>query len=295
MPEYLGYVDEYLEYLISIKRLSENSIKAYLSDIKDFVNFVRKKGLTLVQLDENIIFFYLLFLKNKGLSVRSMARRISSLKGFFDFLVKIDKLNKSPAEFIDSPKLPKVLPTVLSIREMEALLLQPDCGDKFGFRDRTILELMYAAGLRVSEVIALTPLNFDSYTGFLRIMGKGSKERIVPIHLEAQKFLEEFISEWRPKFNPKSDRLFLNKFGKPLSRQSVWKMIKFYAKKAGINKVISPHTIRHSFATHLLEGGADLRTVQILLGHSDISATEIYTHVQTNRLLEVHKKYHPRA
>ncbi len=291
----LDLLDEYVEYLVSIKRLSENTVSSYFSDIKDFLSFVNKKGLDVNSLKEDHIFLYLLFLKHKKLSLRSIARKISSLRNFYDFLLKERKVSSNPVEFIDSPKLPKLLPEVLSVEEIDLLLKQPDLSTKIGFRDRTILELMYAAGLRVSEVIVLTPLDFDPQRGFLRVFGKGEKERFVPIHLEAQRFLEEYINVWRPKFKPKCSNLFLNPSGKPLSRQAIWKKIKFYAKKANIKKDITPHTIRHSFATHLLEGGADLRTVQILLGHKDIMATEIYTHIQKKKLFETHKKYHPRA
>jgi integrase/recombinase XerD len=230
-----------------------------------------------------------------GLTSRSLARRLSALRGFFAYLNDEGLIPVNPAEFLDNPKLAKKLPEVLSQKEIAAMLARPDLSDRLGFRDRTILEILYAAGLRVSELVALEPLDFDPQQGLLKIFGKGGKERLAPIHYAAQEFLEAWLVDWRPGFNPKENAIFLNRSGKALSRQGVWKAIKRYALAAGIKRTVSPHTFRHSFATHLLEGGADLRTVQILLGHEDIAATEIYTHVQTGRMIQVHRQFHPRS
>ncbi|MBQ4132179.1 MAG: tyrosine-type recombinase/integrase, partial [Desulfovibrionaceae bacterium] len=206
-----------------------------------------------------------------------------------------DVCSSDLARFFQNPKLPLTLPKALSREEMRALLETPCLTDKLGFRDRTIMELLYAAGLRVSELCSLLPLNFDPQAGLLRIFGKGAKERIVPVHSAAAAFLSAYLKEWRPLFSPKEELVFLNRSGKGLSRQGVWKMVRERALQAGIMKEISPHSFRHSFATHLLEGGADLRSVQLLLGHEDIAATEIYTHVQQSRLAEIHKRFHPRS
>lgn len=201
----------------------------------------------------------------------------------------------NPATLLDGPKLARKLPTVLSRAEVEALLARPNCAERLGFRDRTMLELLYAAGLRVSELVGLVLSDVDAQAGIVRVFGKGSKERYVPLHATAVTFILDYVRVWRPLLHPRCDVLFLNRSGLGLTRQGVWKLIKRYAREASIMQVVSPHTLRHSFATHLLEGGADLRTVQILLGHSDIMATEIYTHVQSAHMRAVHSTFHPRS
>jgi len=289
------WVERYLEHLVVVKGLSENSIRAYSADLHDFLGFLSERNGRLESADEQVLFLYLVALRGRELTSRSLARRISSLRTFFDFACNEGWLPNNPARLLDGPKLQKLLPHVLSVQDMDHLLKQPECTSKLGFRDRTILETMYAAGLRVSEVCTLRPLDFDAQAGILRVWGKGSKERFVPLHLTAQKYLETYLNVWRPAFAPKEEIIFLNRSGTALTRQGLWKMIKRYALQAGIRQNISPHSIRHSFATHLLEGGADLRTLQVLLGHADISATEIYTHVQGKRLMDVHQAYHPRS
>jgi integrase/recombinase XerD len=229
------------------------------------------------------------------LTSRSLARHLSSLRLFFDYVCEHFQFPNNPARSLDSPKISKFLPDVLTPSEINALIEQTDPTTKLGVRDRTILELMYASGLRVSEVCILRPLDFDPLAGIVKIQGKGDKQRFVPVHQIAQNLINQYLTDWRPLFRPQEETLFLNRSGKSLSRQGIWKMIKRYAKQAHLDKDISPHTIRHSFATHLLEGGADLRTVQTLLGHTDISATEIYTHVQNKRLMNIHKTFHPRS
>ena len=289
------WIDGYIEFLLVIKGLSENSVDSYSRDLYDLFYFLQSKSQTLENIDENDLFLYFLYLRKKGISNRSLARRLSTFRMFCDYACKQDLMNFNPARFLDTPKINKLLPEVLSQEEMNKILQQPDCSSKLGYRDRTMLELIYAAGLRVSEVCTLLPLDFDAQTGILKITGKGEKERMVPVYRQAQEFMQNYLSVWRKKFHPQVENIFLNRSGKPLSRQGIWKTIKRYAQQSGIIRNISPHTLRHSFATHLLEGGADLRSVQILLGHADISATEIYTHVQQNRLLEIHQKYHPRS
>lgn len=289
------WVDSYIQHLIVNKGLSDNSIASYSQDLQSLLGFLDSTSSSLESVDDNELFLYFLSLRKKGLTSRSLARHLSTLRTFFDHLCDQDHKDSNPARLLDGPKLPQKLPQLLSIQDVRALLAQPDCTTKLGFRDRTILEVMYAAGLRVSEACLLKPLDFDSQMGILRIWGKGSKERLVPLHASAQDILSSYLDTWRPRFGPLQDLVFLNRSGKGLSRQGVWKMIKRTALSAGITREISPHTLRHSFATHLLEGGADLRTVQILLGHADINATEIYTHIQSKRLLDIHRNYHPRA
>ena len=289
------WVEEYLEYLVSVRGLAENSLASYAADIYGFVGYVRDKEGSLHQVDENTVLYYLVFLQQKGMASRSVARQLSSLRSFFDYLTRENRIQANPGRLLEGPKVSRILPEVLSQEEMERLLEQPDTHTRLGMRDRALLELMYATGLRVSETRTLKPLDFDDQTGILKIRGKGSKERLVPVHRTAQDWLETYLERTRPALNPVEDAVFLNRSGTALSRQGLWKMVKRYAQKACIRRTISPHAIRHSFATHLLEGGADLRSVQLLLGHADISATEIYTHVQEGRLREVHSRCHPRS
>jgi len=288
-------IDAYLQHLTVIRGLSEKTVEAYGSDLLFFRDFMTELGGSLQSVDEHTLFLYLVHLRRKGLKNTSLARNLSSLRGFFDHLVQERILPASPAALLDSPKLARKLPDVLSRDEVTALLARPDTTDRLGFRDRTMLELLYACGLRVSELVSMAAGDFDHQTGLLRVMGKGSKERYVPLHDGATNILMDYLGHWRPLFGPKCDTVFLNRSGLGLSRQGVWKMIRRHALDAGITRKVSPHTLRHSFATHLLEGGADLRTVQILLGHSDIMATEIYTHVQSARMIALHRKFHPRS
>ncbi len=289
------WIDSFLEYILTVKGLSENSLSSYAADLNSFFDFWGRKLDSSQEIDEQTLLLYLTYLHHKGMSTRSVARQLSALRSFFDFLRQSSILSHNPAELLDGPKISRSLPEVLSQQEMSRLLDQPDIHTKLGFRDRTILELMYAAGLRVTETCTLKPLDFDAQAGVLKIRGKGSKDRFVPLHSTAQNYLQTYLYTWRPLFTPQQDIIFLNRSGRGLTRQGLWKMIKRYALQACIRRNISPHTIRHSFATHLLEGGADLRSLQMLLGHADISATEIYTHVQGKRLLEAHRKFHPRA
>lgn len=287
--------DIFIQHLLIEKGLSENTVSSYSADIGSLLDFLAKGNLCLENINEDILLLYFTHLKEKDLKSRSLARHLSSLRSFFNFGVEQGVFKANPAKFFQNPKLPVTLPQVLTKAEMNALLEIPNLNEKLGFRDRCIMELLYAAGLRVSELCSLKPLDFDPQTGLIRIFGKGAKERIVPIHNTAANLLVQYLQSWRAFFSPKEQFMFLNRSGKGLSRQGVWKMIRERALQAGITKDISPHSFRHSFATHLLDGGADLRSVQMLLGHEDIVATEIYTHVQQTRLLEIHKKYHPRS
>ena len=297
-------VDRYLEHLLVERGLAENTLRAYSADLHSFMAFLQSSGTAepeqndvprLDEVTERVLFLYVVHARRKGLTGRSLARHLSALRGFFAFAREEGELAEDPARFLENPKLVRSLPEVLSRREMDALLEAPDASSEFGVRDRAMLELLYASGLRVSELCSLRVLDFDAQSNLLRVFGKGAKERLTPVHARAASVLLDYIAHWRPLFDPKSPEMFLNRFGKPLSRVSVWKLVRQYALKAGIRHAISPHTFRHSFATHLLEGGADLRSVQMLLGHADIAATEIYTHVREDRLAATHKRFHPRS
>lgn len=289
------WVDKYLEHVLIEKGLSENSLSSYSQDLTSLLSFLTEKSYRLEDLSDKTLFLYLTYLRAKGLKSRSLARHLSSLRGFFTFATDERWYKEDPGHLLENPKLPKKLPEFLTRTEISRLLALPDTSTMLGMRDKAMLELLYAAGLRVSELIQMKVLDYDAQVGLLRVFGKGSKERLVPIHFTAQDVLNRYLQNTRPTFKPAVDAMFLNRSGKGLTRQGVWKLIKKFAEQAGIKRSISPHTFRHSFATHLLEGGADLRTVQLLLGHSDISATEIYTHIQAGRLKSIHQKFHPRS
>lgn len=289
------WVDKYLEHILIEKGLSENSLAGYANDLTSLLTFLHDKSFSLNELSDQTLFLYLTHLRAKGLKSRSLARHLSSLRGFFSYAVDERWYKEDPGHLLENPKLPKKLPEFLTREEVMRLLALPDTSSKLGMRDKAMLELLYAAGLRVSELIDMKVLDFDPQVGMLKVFGKGAKERLIPIHFTAQDYLNQYLEYTRPTFKPVEDYMFLNRSGKGLTRQGVWKLIKKFATLAGIKRSISPHTFRHSFATHLLEGGADLRTVQLLLGHADISATEIYTHVESDRLRTLHRKYHPRS
>ena len=297
----LSPVSAWLDHLLAERGLSTNTVAAYKQDMRNFHAFLEElygappDPAALDKVDEHALFLYLAWLRKRGHSGRSLARHISSLRGFFSHAFEERTVRNNPALFLDHPKLPGLLPEVLNEREMDAILALPDMREKLGVRDRCMLEILYGAGLRVSELCTLRILDLDAQRGVLRVFGKGAKERLVPLHGTAVSLLCGYMRDWRPAFFPKEDTLFLNRSGTGLSRVALWKIVRKYALRAGIRRAISPHTFRHSFATHLLEGGADLRSVQLLLGHADISATEIYTHVQSGRLLRIHNAYHPRC
>ncbi|MBQ9407315.1 MAG: site-specific tyrosine recombinase XerD [Desulfovibrio sp.] len=284
--------------LLTQRGLSPKTVEAYGQDMESFLRYrqeLAQSGSTNTAPDEQEIFLYLAWLRAHGNTPRTLARRLSALRAFFSFAVDEGRLAKNPTELLENPKQPLHLPEVLTQEEMETLLAQPDMSTKNGWRDRCMLELLYAAGLRVSELCMLCVPDLDLQRGLVRVFGKGSKERLVPLHNAMLGLLTDYLRLWRQQFAPTGKQLFVNRRGQALTRQYVWKMVKKYALQAGICRAISPHTFRHSFATHLLERGADLRAVQLLLGHADISATEIYTHVQTERLLNIHRQFHPRS
>ncbi len=291
-------LDRFLHYLVVEKGLSRNTIEAYSHGLNRFINFLRGKGIEEVgEISKLDIREFLLVLKRKGLSSKTLARNLVSIRVFLRFLTEEGILSASPAEEIESPKTAKTLPEILSLEEVEKLLEQPDPLIPRGMRDRAMLEMLYAAGMRVSELIRLQVNHVHLEAGYVLLYGKGSKERIVPIGSEAMKWVQRYMREPREKLlkERESPFLFVNRSGKPMSRQQFWKSIKAYGRRAGIRKRITPHLLRHSFASHLLERGADLRSVQLMLGHADISTTQIYTHVTGERLKKIHQRYHPRG
>lgn len=285
----------WLDSLLAQRGLSPHTVAAYGQDLDALRDFLEELGVALNGLNEETLLLFVAWLRRRGDQSRTLARRLSSLRTFFAWCVDEGALPANPAALIDGPKLPSLLPEVLTQAEMGRLLAAPDLGTRLGRRDACMLDLLYAAGLRVSELITLAPGDLDLERGVVRLFGKGSKERFVPLHSEAVRRLSEYLRDERPAFAPREERVFLNRSGLGLTRQGVWKLVKRYALSAEIRKNISPHTFRHSFATHLLEGGADLRSVQMLLGHADLSATEIYTHVQSERLRHIHQAFHPRS
>lgn len=290
-------IDEFLDYLSVEKGLSPNTREAYGRDLRKFIEFLgRQKIEDVDNVTRKHITGYLLAEKNRGLNPNSLSRGLVSIKMFFRFLVMNNYLDENITSVLDSPKLWKILPEVLSVKEVEILLKQPDTSTKFGLRDKALLELMYATGLRVSEAAKLNVNNININVGFLKVIGKGSKERIVPLGRISIKALQIYLKKVRPQFMKDllTSDLFLTQQGKPFTRQGIWKSIKQYARGAGIKKEISPHTLRHSFATHLLANGADLRIVQELLGHRDVTTTQAYTQIDKSRLKAIHKKFHPR-
>jgi integrase/recombinase XerD len=294
----------FINYLRTERSLSENSIASYNFDLTKLFDFLkRKKMISVKEIDDKALNDFLKIIKssmNKNdevFSVKSISRYISSFRTFFKFLEAENYIKNNPAENLEAPKSSRALPEVLTIDEINKILDSVNLSDKAGLRDRAILETMYASGLRVSELTNLEISNIDFESGFLRVFGKGSKERIVPIGKSALSFIAEYIKMLRDKIkNAKSlNYVFLNLRGGKLSRMGVWNIVDEYCKKANIKKEVHPHTFRHSFATHLLEGGADIRIIQEMLGHSDISTTQIYTHIDKEYLIEIHKTFHPRA
>ena len=289
-------IDQFLNYMRVERGVSENTIEAYGRDLRGLADFVEKEGASCKKIDINILTNYITYLSER-LSRRSLARNISAIRTFFKFLVLEGVIQENPARFLEVPKVSKTLPGILNEHEIELLLNQPSASTPIGIRDKAMIELLYATGVRVSELVHLKISDVDLSVGYIKVKGKGAKERFVPIGEKAVSVLKEYIEKARSKFDKKrgSPYLFLNNRGKPFSRQGFWKMLKSYAKKAGIKKRITPHIIRHSFATHLIKNGADLRSVQMMLGHSDISTTQIYTHIDRSYLKEVYNRCHPRA
>lgn len=298
MKSLYNLIDQYLNFLLLEKGLSPNTLESYSRDLAQYITFLKKQKLvTVSDTDTPIILKFLITLRDSGIGARSRARYLVTLRGLYKFLIKEKIIKNDPTKIISLPKTGITLPDVLSIEEIKRLLSAPDTSKPTGARDSAMIELLYAAGMRVSELIHIKLQNVNTEAGFVRIFGKGSKERVVPIGVYAGKKIENYTKTTRPLLLKKnnSNYLFIARAGKPMTRQGFWKLLKRYALIAQITKKTTPHTLRHSFASHLLEGGADLRSVQIMLGHVDISSTQIYTHVAQEHLKKMHTKYHPRG
>ena len=291
------YLEAFIDYLRVEKGLASNSISAYSGDLKKYTKYLKREGLTDPKdvTRKNITDF--LFLLRKNIAPISIARILSAIKSFHKFLLREKISGQDPSGLIETPKLEKNIPNFLTLDEVTEILKAPNLKKTQGIRERAILELMYATGLRVSELVKLKAPDVNLDVGFIKCKGKGSKERIVPLGGVASRFLQKYLDEARDKLLGKkiTPYIFLAQGGRAISRQSVWKMMKAMVKKCRIKKKVSPHTLRHSFATHLLENGADLRSVQEMLGHSSITTTQIYTHVNQRRLKKIHSQFHPRA
>ena len=294
------YLNDYHSYLKLERSLSENSISAYLNDIKKLRDFIKLKKIDLEPNDIDIVIIndFLEYLNELGISSFSQARIVSGLKSFFKFLILEEKISKDPMDLIESPKLKRKLPEVLSLNDINILLNSIDLSTMEGVRNRAIIETLYSSGLRVSELVNLSIQNLFLDIGFIKVIGKGSKERLVPIGRHAIKYINMYKNGYRhnKKINKGNEGfLFLNRYGRKLTREMIFLIIKKVSNKCLLNKNVSPHTFRHSFATHLIEGGADLRAVQEMLGHESITTTEIYTHLDREYLKQVIKEFHPRS
>ncbi len=295
-------LDEALEgftYYLKVERnRSDNTVESYGRDLRRFVGWAQGRGLADTDaLGRDDLSAYLVHLDAEGLGLRSIARARTALRMFFRYLSKEHLITEDPSALLRAPKFPAPLPVVFSEGQVEALLAAPALGDPLGLRDRAMLEVLYASGLRVSELVKLPLAAVDPETGLLRIRGKGDKERLVPIGDQALAWVVRYLREARPLADPQGTQpfVFLNRRGKPMTRQNFWMRLEGYGRRAGIRGKVSPHVLRHSFATHLLEHGVDLRSLQAMLGHADIGTTQIYTHVTRTRLMALHERFHPRS
>jgi integrase/recombinase XerC len=290
--------ERYIQYLEAEKGASHYTVRNYRADLAHFFKFLTEKGLTMLnQVDRHILREYLSYLVDEGVVKASIARKLSAIRSFFRYLVREGIIPKNPIEQVSSPKLDKRLPSFLTLEEVERLLNAPDLSTPLGQRDRALLELLYASGLRVSELVGLTLEQIDLETNEIRVLGKGSKERVVLMGLPAVEALKNYLEQGRNQLlgKKRSQALFLNRYGQPLLERSVQRLLNQYAKKAGIGKRVHPHLLRHTFATHMLDGGADLRVVQELLGHARLTSTQIYTHVTKGQARKVYLSAHPLA
>jgi integrase/recombinase XerD len=291
-------IDEYIRFLAVERGLAENSLAAYSRDLHWISGYFTQIGVgSFQEVSRAHVARLLLALRKEGLAPRTVARRTSSLRGLYRFLLTQGYAKDDPTAHLESPSPWIRLPDVLSQEEVERLLAVPSTGHSLGLRDKAMLELLYAAGLRVSEMLTLRLSDVDLEVGYVRCQGKGGKDRVVPLGRDAQAAIRGYLANSRPLLQKGGSDpvLFVNRFGRSLARQGFWKILRAYAVAAGIERRVSPHTLRHSFATHLLERGADLRAVQMMLGHADISTTQIYTHVSRAHLKSVYNRYHPRA
>jgi integrase/recombinase XerD len=288
----------FLNHIRVEKGLAENTVAAYGRDLAKFAFFAASRKLPLSRIRRDDVVEFLGSLYKQGLDSRSVARHLVTVRNFFRYALSEKRVKEDPTLNLESPKIWKVLPSFLSVDEVDRLLAQPDASTPLGLRDKALLELLYGTGLRVSELVSIRAADLDLHSGCLRCIGKGSKERLVPVGKQAIAAVTAYLRDARPillRGREAAPTLFLNARGKKLSRVGFWKILKQYGARAGLRKKLSPHKLRHSFATHLLERGADLRSVQMMLGHADISTTQIYTHVIQERLKQVYKAHHPRA
>jgi len=292
-----GLVQKFVDFLEHEKGLSDNTLQSYRRDIVQYISYLNKMNITnIAGVNKTTIITYLLYLQKEGRATSTISRNLASIRSFYQYLYKLNMIEQDPTQDLESPKVEKKLPQILSTQEVELLLNQPKCVDLKGYRDKAMLELLYATGIRVSELINLNVDDVNIEMGFIKCT-KGNKERVIPLGSIAISALEDYLHKARGLMiqDPNEPALFVNCNGRRLTRQGFWKIVKIYKNQAKINKDITPHTLRHSFAAHLLENGADLRSIQEMLGHSDISSTQIYTQLAKNRIKEVYKKTHPRA
>jgi len=293
-----AFLESFLDHISLERGLSINTRKAYADDLGQFLSWLDQKGVTsLNQVSRKQILDHLMAMKARGMTTNSISRHLVSIKVFFRFLQQEGLLDRNVTDTMDSPKLWKILPDTLSEKEVDRLLRAPDMRKPLGVRDRAILEIFYASGLRVSELsnLKLSDLHIDD--GYIRVIGKGRKERVIPVAEDSANILKCYLDEIRPMLsdNPRMQNVFVSNRETALCRQRLWQIIKKYTKEAGIMKNVTPHTLRHSFASHLLQNGAPLRVIQEMLGHADIATTQIYTHVNPERLKSIHQKFHPRS
>ena len=296
--EITATISSFLTHVRVEKGLSSNTVSAYRRDLVKFAEFARKRKLSLEGVSRDDLVDFLAALYRQNLDSKSVARHLVTLRNFFRFAQIQEHIAEDPSINLESPKIRRSLPGYLRLEEVERLLNQPDVKTPLGLRDRAMLEVLYSTGLRVSELIGLRVSDLDTRVGNVRCIGKGDKERIVPVGKKALTIVEKYLRDARPRLlgkAPGSPALFVNRRGAPLSRVGVWKILSAYGRRAGMRVALTPHMLRHSFATHLLERGADLRSVQLMLGHADISTTQIYTHVVEERLKQIYKAHHPRA
>lgn len=295
----MHYIREmYINYLAAVRGLSEHTREAYNRDVRKYLQFLQERRITdLARVQETDIMQYHAWLQRQSLAERSIARSMSAVKGFHRYACDEGIVRHDPTATLETPRVGTHLPLVMSSEDVKRLLEQPDESTDLGLRDKAMLETFYASGMRVSELISVRVSHVNLQDGYVRCMGKGEKERIAPLGKTAVHYIRQYLHHAREHLlkSRYCEYLFLNRFGKTMSRQACWKIMKKYLKQADLSQDISPHTLRHSFATHLLEHGADLRSLQMMLGHSDIATTQIYTHVSTKRLKDVYDQYHPRA
>lgn len=300
MNEFQYAIEDYIHFIQVERQLSDNTLASYRRDLENYVVFLQEvEGMSdFRKVERTTILRHLEQLRMQGKTSRTVARHISSIRSFHQFLLREKRAETDPTVHLEMPTIEQKLPNILSIEEIEALLMAPNRSKPQGVRDVAMLELLYGSGMRISELISLDLSDIHLTMGFVRVFGKGGKERIIPLGKSALSALNHYLNSARGQLQgkyPKTDAFFINQRGKRLTRQGCWKLMKEHALKAGIQHELTPHTLRHSFATHLVENGADLRAVQEMLGHADISTTQIYTHISKTRLSEVYKQFHPRA